>query len=220
MATAMSDEQLRIDIEDELLWEPRVDDAGIEVSVDRGIVTLGGRVPSVREQREATKAAKRVYGVKRIHDELRVELPPGARRADRKLRKSVLQALEVDSVVPAFVDATVHKGFVMLTGSVSYEFERDEAEAVTANVAGVIGIDNAIRIAVTSAPPEDVEEWIRGALRRDVRLDPGALFVSCADGTVTLSGIVGSWPEHDAAIHAAWAAPGVALVDDRIAVSY
>ena len=215
-----SGEQLRIDVEDELLWEPRVEDAEIEVSVDNGAVTLRGRVPSLHERREATRAVKRVYGVKRVHDELQVELPPGNRRADRKLRKSVLQALELDSVVPALVSAAVHDGFVTLTGSVSYAFEREEAESVATNVAGVIGIDNAIRIAATSAPPEDVEEWIKGALRRDVRLDSGALFVSCVDGTVTVSGIVGSWPEHDAAINAAWAAPGVALVDDHIAVSY
>jgi len=216
----MSDQQLRIDVEDGLLWEPRVDDARIEVSVENCTVTLRGTVPSLHERREARNAVTRVHGVRRVHDELQVELPPRERRGDSTLRKAVLQALELDAVVPASVDAAVHEALVTLTGSVSYQFERDEAESVAANVAGVIGIDNAIRIAVTSAPSGDVEEWIKGALRRDVRLDPGALFVSCVDGTVTMSGIVGSWPEHDAAIDAAWAAPGVARVDDRIGMAY
>jgi osmotically-inducible protein OsmY len=37
---------------------------------------------------------------------------------------------------------------------------------------------------------------------------------------VTLSGHVDSWVEHDAAVNAAWAAPGVRTVEDAIVVDY
>jgi len=37
---------------------------------------------------------------------------------------------------------------------------------------------------------------------------------------VTLSGSIDSWVEHDAAVNAAWAAPGVRAVDDEIVVTY
>jgi len=37
---------------------------------------------------------------------------------------------------------------------------------------------------------------------------------------VTINGTVSSWAEHDEAIDAAWAAPGVTFVDDRMTVSY
>jgi osmotically-inducible protein OsmY len=42
--------------------------------------------------------------------------------------------------------------------------------------------------------------------------------VTVSDGTVTLSGNVHSWFERDEARRAAWAAPGVNAIDDRIAV--
>ena len=48
--------------------------------------------------------------------------------------------------------------------------------------------------------------------------------MSAEDGTVTLRGTVGSLrqkrAEHDNAIAAAWAAPAVTEVDDRIVVEY
>jgi len=44
--------------------------------------------------------------------------------------------------------------------------------------------------------------------------------VDTEDGRVTLSGLVPSWSEHDAALAAAWAAPGVVAVDDELIVSY
>jgi osmotically-inducible protein OsmY len=37
---------------------------------------------------------------------------------------------------------------------------------------------------------------------------------------VTLSGHVDWWVEHDAAVNAAWAAPGLRDVEDRIMVDY
>jgi osmotically-inducible protein OsmY len=37
---------------------------------------------------------------------------------------------------------------------------------------------------------------------------------------VTLSGVVRSWAEHDEAIAAAWATPGVTEVHDHIKVEY
>jgi osmotically-inducible protein OsmY len=216
----MSDEQLRIDIEDELLWEPRIDDAGIEVAVENGTVTLRGQVPSFRELREATRAAKRVYGVEQVHNDLSVELLPGDRRDDRRLRKAISQALELDALVPPSVDATVRGGVVTLDGTASYQFQREQAELTAGNVTGVTWIDNAIQLVATSASSQDVKDWIGRALRRDALLGAAAFSVETAGRTVILSGTVGSWPEHDAALEAAWAAPGVAMVEDRIVVAY
>jgi osmotically-inducible protein OsmY len=216
----MSPHDLRIDLEDELLWEPRVDDVGIEVLVDDGRVTLLGTVASFRERRDAANAVKRVRGVRQVHNELLVELPLGNRRDDFALGDAVRQALTLDALVPGSVDAVAHGGVVTLAGSVAFQFERAEAEFVAGNVTGVIAVDNTIELAATSASGEDVKQWVEDALRRDARLDAGCLAVDSANGTLTLSGTVRSWAEHDAALNAAWAAPGVALVDDLIFVVY
>jgi osmotically-inducible protein OsmY len=58
----VSNDELRFDVEQELFWDPRVDNEAIAVSTDDGDVTLRGTVGSFREKREAAKAAKRVFG--------------------------------------------------------------------------------------------------------------------------------------------------------------
>jgi osmotically-inducible protein OsmY len=216
----MSNDELRINVEDELLWEPKVDNQAIAVSTDDGVVTLRGTVGSLRERREATNAAKRVYGVKQLHNELQVRLLNDNRRDDADLRGAVLQALMLDALVPSTVDATVRDGLVTLTGSAAYQFERAEAEFVAANILGVAWIDDDITLTTPSASTGDVKHSIKKALQRDAKLDAEELSVESSNGTVTLSGTVSSWAEHDAAVNAAWAAPGVSMVDDLIFVDY
>src|SRR6266498_4018792 len=102
----MSNDELRIDVADELLWDPKVDNEAIAVIADDGAVTLRGTVGSLRERREATKAVKRVYGVKQIHNELRVKLLNEERRDDADLAGAVLQTLMLNRVVPSSIDVT------------------------------------------------------------------------------------------------------------------
>jgi osmotically-inducible protein OsmY len=216
----VSNDELRINVEDELLWEPKVDNQAIAVSTDDGVVTLRGTVGSLRERREATNAAKRVYGVKQLHNELQVRLLNDNRRDDADVRGAVLQALMLDALVPSTIDATVRDGLVTLTGTAAYQFERAEAEFIAGNILGVAWVDDDITLTTPSASTGDVKHSIKKALERDAKLDAEELSVESSNGTVTLSGTVSSWAEHDAAVNAAWAAPGVSMVDDLIFVDY
>ena len=54
---------LAADVTDELFWDPKVDNAAIAASADGGRITLRGTVGSLREKRDARKAAERVFGV-------------------------------------------------------------------------------------------------------------------------------------------------------------
>jgi|tagenome__1003787_1003787.scaffolds.fasta_scaffold20960843_2 osmotically-inducible protein OsmY len=216
----MTDEQLIGDAQDELLWDPRVDNRAIAVTAQDGVVTLRGTVGSFRERREAGSAVKRVYGTKRVENELEVKLLNDDRREDADLRGDVLQALILDALVPSSVDAKAKDGVVTLTGTTTFQFERDEAEFVAGNVPGVVWIDD--EIGLTPPPPSagDVQDSIKRAMKRDAKLDAEGIRVESQNGTVKLSGNVRSWAEHDAAVNAAWAAPGVSGVDDRLFVAY
>ena len=216
----MTDEQLIGDAQDELLWEPRVDNRAIAVTAQDGVVTLRGTVGSFRERREAAGAVKRVYGTKRVENELEVRLLNGDRRDDADLRGDVLQALMLDALVPSSVDAKVADGVVTLTGTTSYQFVRDEAEFVAGNVPGVVWIDDVIELTPPAPSAGDVQHSIKKAMKRDAKLDAEGIRVESHNGTVQLSGNVRSWAEHDAAVNAAWAAPGVSDVDDRLFVAY
>jgi osmotically-inducible protein OsmY len=216
----MSNDELRTTVEDELYWEPRVDSEAIAVAADDGTVTLRGTVGSFREKRDATSAAKRVYGVKDVDNELQVRLLDSDRRDDADLRGAVLQALMLDGLVPGTVDVKVDDGIVTLTGSAAYQFERDEAERVAGNLVGVLWVENDIDLTAPPARAADVRQEIQKALARDAKLDAQGLTVETSGGTVTLSGMVSSWAEHDSAIAAAWAAPGVSSVKDELFVDY
>jgi osmotically-inducible protein OsmY len=216
----MNDQVLAASVIDELFWDPKVDSEAIAVSAEGGIVTVRGTVGSFRERREVRKAAERVRGVVSVANELEVELMGDQRREDADLRGDVLQALMLDSLIPTSVDAWVNHGVVGLTGTVDWQYQRDEADFIAGNVIGVVGLENDIYLSDTTPSPDDVEKKIKEAFTRNARLDADGLAVSTSDGTVTLSGTVGSWNERDAAVAAAWAAPGVQVVDDLLTVAY
>ncbi len=216
---SVSDQDLVSNVTEELFWDPRVDNAAIAVSADHGEITLSGSVGSFREKQEARKAAARVGGVKRVKNDLEVSLLEEYAREDADLRADVLSALALDVFVPGTVDATVADGFVTLTGSADWQYQREDAELVAANVPGVIGVFDEISLRQTPKAGA-VQDGIRHAFERNARLDADDLSVSTSDGTVTVKGPVHSWAEHDEAIAAAWAAPGVTDVEDRILVEY
>ena len=215
----MTDDQLQLDVAAELFWDPKVGSAAIVVSANGGIITLRGTVGSLREKREAKKAAERVYGVTAVNDELQVRVLDKDRREDTELRGDILQALILDGLIPTTVDARVTGGFVTLTGTASWQYQRDEAKFIVANVPGVFAIEDQIKL-ITSPDGRDITNDISGAFARSARLDAGGLSVSASPGSVTLSGVVRSWAEHDEAIAAAWAAPGVTEVHDHIKIEY
>ena len=216
----MSDDNLVTYVSDELFWDPKVDNEAIAVSADDGKVTLRGTVGSYREKLEAKKAAERVYGVKSVENKLEVRLMMnGDKREDADLRGDVLQALMLDSLVPKTIDAKVNGGLVTLTGTADWQYQRDEAEFVSANVFGVIAVIDEIGLK-PSPGAADVKHSIKEAFKRNAKLDADDLTVTTSNGTATIEGVVNSWAEHDQAVSAAWFSPGVTAVDDQIIVDY
>lgn len=214
----MTDDDLRRHVAAELSWDPQVDSEAIEVSAVGGTVTLSGTVASLPQKLAGGEAARRVRGVTGVANELWVRIPARDRRDDEDLRGDVLEALMLDVSVPMTVDARARDGFVTLTGTAQWHYQREAAESRTANVPGVIHIDNAIQLTQTPYTP-DAREAISGACWRDAVLDEGGLFVATpADGLVILSGTVSCWTARDRAVTAAWSAPGVTQVDDRIQI--
>jgi len=214
------DNDLTADVSDELFWDPKVDSEAIAASADDGKITLRGTVGSLREKREAKRAAQRVFGVTSVDNQLQVRLMDDDRRADADIRGDVLQALMLDGLVPSTVDAKVDDGFVTLTGNADWQYQRDEAEYVASNIVGALDVYDKIDLEHPTPDAGDVQGSIKKAFKRNAALDADDLYVSTENGTVTINGTVSSWAEHDEAIDAAWAAPGVTFVDDRMTVSY
>jgi osmotically-inducible protein OsmY len=207
-------------VTDELYWDPKVDSAAIAVSAADGVVTLRGTVGSFREKQEAKHDAERVYGVKDVKSEIEVRILNEHRRSDAELRGAVLQAMMLDNLVPSTIDAKVDNGVVTLTGKANWQYQRDEAESVAGNLLGVMGVEDEIELIAPGPTAHDVEHSIKKAMERNAKLDAESVDVESSNGTITLRGTVSSWADHDEAVGAAWAAPGVTEVKDHILVAY
>jgi len=207
-------------LNDELFWDPKVDNVAIAVSAKAGTVTLRGTVGSLREKREAKKAAQRVFGVLEVDNQLQVRLMGDRGRADADIRGDVLQALMLDGLVPRTVDAKVSDGVVTLTGTVDWQYQRDEAEFVASNIVGALDLFDEIEINNPKPNAGDLQESIKKAFKRNAAVDAEGLQVSTDNGIVTIKGTVGSWTERDEANAVAWSAPGVTAVRDDMTVTY
>lgn len=213
------DKQLQQRVLDELAWEPSVDAAHIGVAAKGGVVTLSGHAATYAEKLAAEQAARRVRGVKAIAQEMEVRLPSSKKTSDDEIAERALRILSWGAAVPKdAVSIKVEKGWVTLSGDVDWQFQRAAAEHDVAKLTGVLGVVNAIRVK-SKAQPADIRHRIEEAFRRDAALDAARVTVNVAGGgRVELGGRVHSWREREAAEHAAWAAPGVTAVEDRIAV--
>jgi osmotically-inducible protein OsmY len=213
-----TDLSLRQDVERELLWEPIVRSQEIGVSVKDGVVTLMGNVENFAVQRAAERAAARVRGVRAIANQLEVNLPCAAGRSDADIAWSVANVLSWNSLVPRDqIRISVSKGRVTLDGFVDWRFQKTAAEDAVANLAGVAGITNLIRVE-PPVPPDEMKAQIETALMRSAEVEEGKIIVEVARDCVTLWGTVDAFAERNAAEAAAWSAPGVRDVSNHITV--
>ena len=217
----MSDHKLRQEVLDELDFEPSVDSTNIGVGAHEGVITLTGFVSSYAEKVAAERAARRVKGVKAIAQEIEVRLPSDKKTGDDEIAKRAVDILNWRFGIPANdIGVKVEKGTVTLIGDVDWQFQRRDAEAAVRHLSGVVGVSNRIRLrsARPMADVAEVKHKIQDALRRSAELDASHISVHADGGKVTLGGKVHAWFERDLAEQAAWSAPGVTEVQDRIEI--
>jgi len=212
-----ADMDLRRTVLDELDFEPAINAANIGVSVEAGVVSLTGHVESYVEKLAAEKAARRVKGVRGIANEIKVRFAEDKKTADDEIARRAVSLLHWSGVVPAeAVTVKVQDGWVGLGGKVSWNYQRTAVEALLHRLSGVKGFVNGIKVK-PHADPAEIKDRIEAALHRRAVIHRPSISVSVEDcGRVVLEGKVRSWPERHAVEDAAWSAPGVSWVDDRM----
>ena len=215
-----TDTQLQRDVQAELSWEPSIRDVEIGVAAKDGVVTLSGYVDTFAEKYLAERAAERVSGVKAIADDLKVKLPTAFQRPDTEIAHAVVNALRSHIQVPDDrIKARIEGGWVTLEGDVEWQYQKNAAERAVRYLGGVVGVSNRIILKPKRVSTLEVGNKIKDALRRNAERDADRIVVEAADGRVTLKGWVRSYTERQDAERAAWAAPGVTSVEDRISIN-
>jgi osmotically-inducible protein OsmY len=210
---------IREAIKAELAFDPLVDATDIRVRDLNGDVALNGTVSSYPQYLEAAAAAQRIGGVKNVHNHLEVMLPEDDYRDDAMLATAANNALAQNVNVPDGVEATARHGNLELTGTVRYGPQRDAAERAVAGLTGVRHVRDEIEIGY-DADAADVTLLVEDALARSALVpDDSDVQVGAMGNTVTLTGNVRTWAEHDAVIGAAWMARGVSDVRDFLEVA-
>jgi osmotically-inducible protein OsmY len=216
----MTDIQLRQNIIDELDFEPSVNAVHIGVAIDNGVVTLTGHVTSYAEKLAAEEAVRRVKGVRAIAQEIEVRYPGDKKTADDEIAARALNILRWSAVVPAEkVQVKVQNGWVTLTGEVDWQFQRNSAERELRKLSGVAAITNDITIK-SRVQSQDIKRKIEDALKRSAEIEAQRIHVSVLDGgKVSLEGKIHNWQERYIVENAAWSAPGVTWVEDKLAIA-
>jgi osmotically-inducible protein OsmY len=211
-----TDTQLHDSVQRQLEWDPEIDAHDVAVTASDGVVTLTGFVHSYATKLAAERSVKRVRGVRAVANDIQVVLH--SERTDPEIAKDAVHALRVHTNVPNQITVTVRRGFLTLEGAVEWMFQKASAGSAVMYLDGVRGVSNLIQVK-PAASADRVKTEIDEALRRSAEVDAQHIRVE-ADGTiVTLSGQVGSCHEKQEAERAAWAAPGVTHVENRIVVA-
>jgi len=237
-----TDSQLKQDIEEELLWDPKVNSAQIGVSVDNGSVSLLGTVDSYAEKWAAEDATKRVSGVSTVAQNLAVQLLPEHVHSDSDIAAAIQNVLQWNVYVPKSVTAQVQHGSVRLEGQVIWNYQRVTAERAVRYLSGVVEVHNLITLKPqssetrvngevthfwsrwasyfrTQTSAKQIKETVLAALQRQAEADAASIHVDTQDTKVTLTGNASSWQSIVDAANAAWAVPGVTHVIDRVKLS-
>ncbi|OFY87415.1 MAG: ornithine aminotransferase [Bacteroidetes bacterium RIFCSPLOWO2_12_FULL_35_15] len=213
-----SDSEIQKDVMEELRWEPLLNASEIGVAVKNGIVTLSGTVNTYSKKLAAEEAAKRVMGVKAVAIDIEVKIALLGKKTDADIAEAVISALKWHTSVPdEKIKVKVENGWVTLDGQLEWEYQRIAAKNAVNNLTSVAGVTNNIKI-VSTIKTTDVKNKIAAAFQRSATVDAERIKILAEGSKVILTGKVRSYVEKRDAENAAWLAPGVDTVENKLEI--
>ncbi|MFW5640976.1 MAG: BON domain-containing protein [Thermodesulfobacteriota bacterium] len=226
-----SDAEIKEAVTNALIADPEVFSFNIRPEVEGGVVTLRGKVTSLKSRRSAAEAVRDVVGVVSLKNRLKVRTEEPF--TDQRVESRVQNALVRDPYVDRYdITVDVINGVANLYGTVDSYFEKAQADDVAARVSGVVAVDNNIAVEDVSDPylyDPYVEDWhvydydwydyqpgytfksdmeikeeIESEFFWSPFVDGGDITVTVEDGKATLTGNVDSWSEYSAATENAY----------------
>jgi len=198
----------------------------VQVSVNDGVVKLTGTVLTYADKEDADRRTHHRKNVKAVDDEIQVAGPIlDDRTLALKLAEKIEYARAGYSTTPfnSFT-VSVHDGVVTLGGTAYGPPDKDSALSLVENYPGVKDVIDNIKV----APLSPSDDRIRLAEYRTIYsfptlskygMDPGKpIRIAVVNGNVTLTGVVDSQADKDAANIRANSVPGVFKVVNQLQV--
>ncbi len=226
-----SEAEIKDAVTNALIADPEVFSFNIRPEVEGGVVTLRGKVTSLKSRRSAAEAVRDVVGVVSVNNRLKVRTQEPF--TDQKVESRVQNALVRDPYVDRYdITVDVINGVANLYGTVGSYFEKAQADDVAARVTGVVAVDNNIAVEDVSDPyvyDPYVEDWhiydydwydyqpgytfeSDAEIKEEIEseffwspfVDGDDITVTVEDGRAVLTGNVDSWSEFSAATENAY----------------
>ncbi len=195
---SIPDEKLRSALEEAMARDAVLQGLPIHVTVGNGNVVLFGSVPTLAAKWRATRLVGNFKGALTLTDGIQVSAPA---RPDAELARDVNGAIQGDAATRhTNVRATASADTVTLAGAADSYAQRELVADIASHVRGVRDLKLAIAIA-PAAPRADGEiaTNVTSDLLEDARLDGPRITVAVHGGVVSLSGVVGSLAQREAA---------------------
>lgn len=240
-----SGEEIREAVETALAANPRVFSFNVRPVVNDDIVILRGEVNNLKAKRAAADEARKVIGVNRVKNRLKVKNV--TRMSSEKLEADIRDALARDPYVDQYeIIVEVSNSIANLHGTVDSYFEKAQADDIASRVIGVVEVDNNLTVSNTMEPftyDPYVDDWYvydydwydyqpYYTMKSDVEIledinsemfwspfvDADEVNVSVEDGVATLTGEIDSWMEYSSATENAYEG-GATWVNNNLELS-
>jgi osmotically-inducible protein OsmY len=218
-ARIRTDEIITKDVVDSLYWDSRVDASEVSVTVEDGIVTLSGTVPSYSARAAASECAWLVTGVRNVENQLKADLRTEV-PSDSEIQASIEQTFTWNNdLYPFNLNVDVVEGWAILQGTVDTFWKKVRAEDMAFGMRGVIGVTNKLAVVPTQTiADESLAETIVNALDQNVNVNVDDVHVRVENGKVALTGAVPNWSAKQAAYDTARYTLGVKEVRDQVSL--
>ncbi len=215
---APDDETLRQAVLMRISGRVGVDVSRVTVSASAGTVALSGAMPTLHERSELERYASQVYGVTSIDNRVEVDRQE---RGDPILELEADRSLRASPRLASFgLQVSVRDAAATLQGEVPLATDREEAEEAISRVAGIVAIDNRIRLAPVPADPATVRRRVESLLHAKLLFGGAEELKVVADegGSVTLTGVVATLADRLRAERLAFGVRGVTSVRNELVV--